>query len=130
MREHTQFRIHSLGYIANATVENERRWQKERESCCFLYSLSFRASGGNEFNEKWDLLFPLKLPCIFRWQMTKNTLCKKTKINHVSQNHSRFLFHCHARQHYHVGVSNGSKRKISVKVTFSISIIKKKIIAI
>jgi len=29
-----------------------QRWQKERESCCFLCSLSFRASGGNECNAK------------------------------------------------------------------------------
>jgi len=89
-------------------AKGTHRWQKERESCCFLCSLSFRASGGNKCNEKLYLLFPLELPCIFRWQMTTNTLCKKTKINHVSQNHSCFLFHCHARQHYHVGVSNGS----------------------
>ena len=68
---------------------------------------------------EWDLLFPLKLSCIFRWKMTKATLCKKTNMNHLSRKPSVFLFLCHARWHCHVGVSNGGKRKKSVKLLFS-----------
>jgi len=59
-------------------------------------------------------------PAFFRWQMTKNTLCKKINMNHVSKKPSLFLFLCHTGRQCHVGVSNGSKRKTSVKVSFSL----------
>jgi len=65
---------------------------------------------------EWDLLFPLKLSCIFRWEMTKATLCKKTNMNHVIRKPSVFLFLCHVGRHCHIEVSNGDKRKRSVKL--------------
>ena len=68
---------------------------------------------------EWDLFFPIKLSCIFRWEMTKATLCKKTNMNHVSRKPSVFLFPCHAGRPCYVGVSNGGKRKKSVKLSFS-----------
>jgi len=51
--------------------------------------------------------------------MTKDTLCKKTNMNHVIRKPSVFLFLCHAGRHCHFGVSNGGKRKRSVKLSFS-----------
>jgi len=54
--------------------------------------------------------------------MTKDTLCKKTNMNHVIRKPSVFLFLCHAGRHCHVGVSNGGKRKRSVKLSFLILI--------
>jgi len=93
--------------------------QKERESCCFLCSLSSKGCGVNECNERMRSVFPIKLSCIFRWEMTKATLCKKTNMNHVIRKPSVFLFLYHAGRHCHVGVSNGGKRKRSVKLSFS-----------
>jgi len=99
------------------------RWQWKRNANLAVSSVlsPLEHAGLMSAMRKWDLLFPLKLPCIFRWQMTKDTLCKKTNMNHVSRKPSLFLFLCHAGRHCHVGVSNGGKRKTSVKVSFSLS---------
>jgi len=125
MREHTQFRVHST--VGNTTMtvvlrpEKRRRiyGQKERESCCFVCSLSFRGCGVNECNEKMRSVFPSQIVLHFQMGNDKSNPLQKDKHEPVSRKEVGFLFLCHTGRQCHVRVSNGGKRKTSVKVTFS-----------
>ena len=85
MREHTQFRVHSM--VGNTTMtvvlrpEKRRRicGQKELESCCFICSLSFRGCGVNECNERMRSAFPSQIVLHFQMGNDKSNPLQKDK---------------------------------------------------